>query len=641
MSYTSLEKFIEMIEQAGELVRVQERVSTDLEISEITDRMCKSPKGGKAVLFENTPQGIPVLMNSMGSYKRMALALGCDDLDVIGGEIEELFKMFTGPKESLWDKLKMLPELSKLSSWMPRVSSGKGKCQEIIYKEPDLSLLPILKTWPSDGGPFITFPMVITKDPASGIRNVGMYRMQVIGPAETGMHWHKHKVGARHYEEYKQLGQKMPVAVAIGGDPAHTFSATAPLPDNVDEFMLSGFLRKKKVDLVKCISNELEVPADADFVLEGYIDPQEELVWEGPFGDHTGFYSLPDFYPRFHITCITSKKNPIYPATVVGVPPMEDAYIQKASERIFLAPIKLAMLPEVVDMDMPDAGVAHNLVVVSIHKTFAGQAAKVVSSMWGAGQMMFNKILVVVDADVDVHDYIAVGRTISENLSPSEDVVFGKGPLDVLDHSSSKYAFGGKMFLDATRKYPEELDGSNNGFVPAVFVDFERWKKICPDLLSLNDSALEMGIAFVAVSFKKTQSQQVRSMAEKLNQNHAFAGLKAVLFVDELVDPANLFDAFWVAMNNMDPRRDNFVLDSEGCSCIFMDGSRKTNAEDGFVRDWPNVVTSDPETIELVDKRWGSYNIGAFLPSPSLKYRKMLMSDNAFAEKNKGVKGVS
>jgi len=639
MEYRSLLEYISALENAGELIRIKEKVSTDLEITEITDRMCKAEGGGKALFFENTPQGIPVLMNSMGSYKRMSLALGTDDLDEIGAEIEDLFKMLTAPKEKIWDKLKMLPQLSKVASWMPKVVSGKGKCQDIVYSDPDLSVLPVLKTWPSDGGPFITFPMVITKDPVSGIRNVGMYRMQVMGKAETGMHWHKHKVGARHYEEYKKLGQKMPVAVAIGGDPAHTFSATAPLPDNVDEFMLSAFLRKKKVELVKCLTNELEVPADADFVLEGYIDPQETLAWEGPFGDHTGFYSLPDYYPRFHITCITSRKNPVYPATIVGVPPMEDAYIQKASERIFLAPIKLAMLPEVVDMDMPDAGVAHNLVVVSIDKTFAGQGSKVASSMWGAGQMMFNKILVVVDKLVDVHNYMEVAKAISANVDPAEDVTFGKGPLDVLDHSSSKYAFGGKMLIDATSKYAEETAENSVLFNQASEIDFEAWKECCPELLAVNCSLLKDEVAFVAVSFQKNEPKHVQILAEKLQAAGLLNGIKGVLFVDELVDPSNLFDAFWVAMNNMDPRRDNFVLASKNGSCLIMDGSRKTNAEDGFVRDWPNVVASSEEIIKLVDEKWDKYGIGEFIPSPSLKYRKMLLSENAFAEKNRGVKG--
>jgi len=267
----------------------------------------------------------------------------------------------------------MLPKLSQVASWMPTSIGGKGKCQEVIMKNPDLNKLPILKCWPADGGKFITFPMVHTIDPVTGIRNVGMYRMQVFEPGLTGMHWHRHKTGARHFEEYKKLGKKMPIAVAIGGDPVYTYAATAPMPDNFDEYMLAGFLRKKKVELVKCLTQDIEVPADADFVIEGYVDPEEDFIWEGPFGDHTGFYSLADWFPKFHISCITHRKDAIYPTTIVGIPPQEDAYIAKATERIFLAPIKLTMLPELIDMDIPVAGVAHNLTIVKIEKSFPGR----------------------------------------------------------------------------------------------------------------------------------------------------------------------------------------------------------------------------------------------------------------------------
>jgi 3-octaprenyl-4hydroxybenzoate decarboxylase (EC 4.1.1.-) len=275
---------------------------------------------------------------------------------------------------------------------MPKVKSGKGECQEVVMTNPDITKLPVITCWPKDGGPFVTLPVIHTKDPNTKTRNVGMYRMQVFGPTLTGMHWHKHKVSARHFNEYKKLKKRMPVAVALGGDPVYAYSATAPLPENVDEYMLAGFLRKKRVELVKCITQpEIEVPADADFVIEGYVDPEDELIWEGPFGDHTGYYSLPDWYPRFHITAVTHKKNAVYPATIVGIPPQEDAWLGKATERIFLAPIKMTMVPEIVDMDMPVEGVFHNLVIARINKEYAGQGQKVMNAMWGAGQMMFNK----------------------------------------------------------------------------------------------------------------------------------------------------------------------------------------------------------------------------------------------------------
>ncbi|HJT72355.1 MAG TPA: UbiD family decarboxylase, partial [Chitinophaga sp.] len=349
MAYKHLKHFIDTLEKAGELVRIKTYVDPKLEIAEITDRVSKSPNGGKALLFENTGTDFPVLINSMGSYRRMCLALGVQELDDISREIEDLFKMLSKPKEGILDKLAMLPKLGQFASWMPKVVGGKGACQEVVMTDPDLSRLPVLQCWPKDGGPFITLPVIHTKDPNTGTRNVGMYRMQVFEKGMTGMHWHKHKVSAKHFQEYKKLKKRMPVAVVLGGDPVYTYSATAPLPENVDEYMLAGFLRKQKVELVKCISQpELEVPADADFVIEGYVDPEEELIWEGPFGDHTGYYSLADWYPRFHVTAITHRKDAVYPSTIVGIPPQEDAWIGKATERIFLAPIKMTLVPEIM-----------------------------------------------------------------------------------------------------------------------------------------------------------------------------------------------------------------------------------------------------------------------------------------------------
>ena len=402
MAYKHLQEFIQKLESAGELQRISERVSPYLEIAEITDRISKN--GGKALLFENNGSAFPLLINSMGSNKRMCMALGVDNLDEIGKEIEKIFMQLTEPHNSISDKLKVLPTLGNIASWMPKVKKGRGDCQQVINQNPDLSLLPVLTSWIHDGGPFITLPLVNTKDPVSGKRNMGMYRMQVFDKTTTGMHWHLHKNSARHYHEYKKLGRRMPVSVVLGGDPAYTYAATAPLPDNVDEYMLAGFLRKKKVELVKCITNDIEVPYDADFVIEGYVDPMEELVTEGPFGDHTGYYSLQDLYPRFHVSCITHRRDAVFPATIVGIPPQEDAYIGKATERIFLSPIRLAMLPEIIDMAMPVEGVFHNIVIVKIKNEYPGHAIKVMNALWGAGQMMFNKIMICVDGDTDIHN---------------------------------------------------------------------------------------------------------------------------------------------------------------------------------------------------------------------------------------------
>ncbi|MCF6184500.1 MAG: UbiD family decarboxylase [Bacteroidales bacterium] len=541
-------------------------------------------------------------------------------------------------KKGFFEKLKMLPELATLSSYMPKTVSGKGKSQEIIYTKSDLSILPILKTWSRDGGKFITFPQVITKDPLTGIRNVGMYRMQVFGKDITGMHWHKHKVGARHFSEYKKLGKKMPIAVALGGHPTLTYAATAPLPDNIDEYMLAGFLRKEKVKLVKAITQDLDVPAEADIIIEGYVDPQEDFIWEGPFGDHTGFFSLPDWYPKFHVTCITHKKNAVYPATVVGIPPMEDAYIARATERIFLSPIKLAMLPEMADMNIPDAGVAHNLTLVSIKKTFSGQAQKVMSSLWGAGQMMFNKMLTVFDENVKISDYKQAAKIFSEKVNPETDVIFMKGPLDVLDHSSSKFAYGSKAGFDATTKYDEEKSDTKTIKVntKTIEIDIISVKNKYPEIKEINDELLKEDISFLFISIEKNKKQHIKFLAENLIKEKEINKVKFLIFVDY---PVNVFDieqTTWIFANNIEPMRDFYIFSSEDdenkISHLVIDGTRKRSDIDNFKRDWPDIVTSDEETIILVDKKWTEYGIGDFISSPSEKYKHLIMSKTAVVE---------
>ncbi len=329
MAFSNLEQFIHLLESENELLRITEFVSPELEITEVTDRVSKV--GGKALLFENNGTEFPLLINAFGSEKRMCLALGVEKLDDIGHAIENLLKELSEPKNGFFQKLKLLPTLKQVASWMPKISYGKGECQHVVMEKPDLNLLPVIKCWPFDGGKFITLPVVNTADPVTNMRNVGMYRMQVFSDNLTGMHWHLHKNSARHYNEYKALGKKMPVTVTLGGDPAYTYAATAPMPDNFDEYLLAGFLRKKKVELVKCLTNDIYIPRDVDIVIEGYVDPSEELIFEGPFGDHTGFYSLADYYPKFHVTCITHRKNAVYPATIVGIPPQEDEWLGKES----------------------------------------------------------------------------------------------------------------------------------------------------------------------------------------------------------------------------------------------------------------------------------------------------------------------
>src|SRR6187549_1081048 len=520
MAFKNQQDFIDALQTAGELIRIKTYVDPKLEMAEITDRVSKSGQGGKALLFENTGYDFPVLMNAYGSERRMCMALGVQHLDDVAKEIESLFKLLSAPKEGLLDKLKMLPKLGQFSSWMPAVKSGKGECQEIVMREPDITKLPVITCWPKDGGPFVTLPVIHTKDPNTGLRNVGMYRMQLFGPRLTAMHWHKHKVSAKHFSEYKKLNKRMPVAVALGGDPVYAYSATAPLPENVDEYMLAGFLRKKKVELVKCISQpDVEVPADADFIIEGYVDPSDELIWEGPFGDHTGYYSLPDWYPRFHITAITHKKDPVYPATIVGIPPQEDAWLGKATERIFLAPIKMTMVPEIIDMDMPVEGVFHNLVIAQIDKTFAGQGQKVMNAMWGAGQMMFNKILVLADEGVQIQEYEALAKYVFKNCNPVTDVYFSQGPMDVLDHSCSKLGFGGKMCIDGTRKFDEEIRDHRQSASTYAPFNAERIKNLFREIHKLNASLLAKNIPVLIISIEKNRKNHVRELHRQLTDN--------------------------------------------------------------------------------------------------------------------------
>ncbi|WP_299289278.1 menaquinone biosynthesis decarboxylase [uncultured Mucilaginibacter sp.] len=632
MAYKNLQHFIETLEKAGELVRIKEKVDPKLEITEITDRVSK--QYGPALLFENTGYDFPVLINSMGNYKRMCMALGVDSMDDISKEIEGLFKTLTGPKDSILDKLKMLPKLGQISSWMPKTVSGKGACQEVVVQNPDITKLPVLTCWPEDGGPFVTLPVIHTKDPLTGIRNVGMYRMQVFEPKLTGMHWHKHKVSARHFQEYKKLGQKMPVAVALGGDPVYTYAATAPLPDGIDEYMLAGFLRKKKVELVQCLTQDVQVPADADFIIEGYVDPEEDYIWEGPFGDHTGYYSLADWYPRFHITAITHRKNAVYPATIVGIPPQEDAWIGKATERIFLAPIKMTMVPEIVDMVLPMEGVFHNLAIVKIKKDYPGQAMKVMNSLWGAGQMMFTKMIVVVDGDVDIQNNAEVAKYISENVDPQQDFVFTSGPMDVLDHSCSKAAFGGKMGIDATQKLPEELR-TNNEKVPvkeASTLNKEAVKIQNPAITAINDSLLEMGISLIFIAVEKTELNQIENLNQNLFKQGLLDEVKVVIYLDHTIDITDTADAVWRFANNIDPKRDAFVVkakNGQSLSHIGFDGTRKTKELDGFERDWPNILANTTEVIEKVDEMWPRLGLGKFIKSPSLKYQKQLYKGGA------------
>jgi 4-hydroxy-3-polyprenylbenzoate decarboxylase len=632
MAYASLQEFVAKLEKAGELIRIKTFVDPVLEIAEVTDRVSKTPAQNKALLFENTGTPFPLLINSMGSERRMCMALGVEKLDDIAKDIEALLQKISAPKKNMLEKLSMLPELGRFASWMPKVVKRRGACQQVILPAPDLGLLPILKCWSEDGGRFITLPCIHTKDPNTGMRNIGMYRMQVFSPDMTGMHWHRHKVSARHYNEYKKLGRRMPVAVALGGDPAYTYAATAPLPENVDEYMLAGFLRKKNVELVRCITQpEIEVPEDADFVIEGYVDPTEPLIWEGPFGDHTGYYSLPDWYPRFHVTAITHRKDAIYPATIVGIPPQEDAWIGKATERIFLTPIKMTMVPEIKDMNMPVEGVFHNLVVTSIHKEYPGQALKVMNAMWGAGQMMFNKILVLLDdrANVDIGDYWSVAKYVLRNLNPATDVYFSQGPMDVLDHSCSKMGFGGKMCIDGTFKWDEEMREpiTNKSF--AADFSLQSIADQFPEIVAINDAlAREHQLPVVFITMEKQRPHHVKELHRAICDLSSMKGIKIVAYVEQTVAADDIANLLWRLCNNIDPVRDHF-FGGKNEEILGLDGTLKNKKFDNFTRDWPNIIVADDATIAAVDAKWDTLGLGAKINSPSLKHKTQLYGGGA------------
>lgn len=469
MAYNGFQDFLKALERAGELKRIAVPVDPDLEITEIADRVVKA--GGPALLFEH-PKGhnVPVAINTLATRKRISLAFGVDDLDEIACEIEQLVKLPGNMPPGLMGKLALLPNLARIGRHTaPKIVAGGAPCQEVVKLGADASLdeLPILKCWPLDGGRFITLPLVFTKEFRTGKRNVGMYRMQVYDARTAGMHWQRHKVGSRHFAEYEAQGRDIPVAVALGGDPVLTYAATAPLPDEIDEMVFAGFIRKKPVELVKCKTVDIEVPADAEWVIEGMV-PAGERRTEGPFGDHTGYYTLEDEYPVFRVTAITHRRNPVYPTTIVGRPPMEDGWLGKATERLFLPLVRL-FVPEVIDYNLPVEGVFHNLCIVKIRKRYPGHAQKVMHALWGLGQMMFTKIIIVVDEWVDVQNLQEVLWVTANNIDPERDTTFVKGPIDVLDHASRAMGFGSKMGIDATKKLPEE--GFTRPWPPVIEMD--------------------------------------------------------------------------------------------------------------------------------------------------------------------------
>lgn len=568
MSYKDLHTFIEELNKKNELMCIKAEVSPELEITEITDRVSKAH--GPALLFENvTGSKYPVLINAMGSFRRMSLGLGVNDFDQIGAEIAKYLEL--GNYLSIRKLVKSIPRMMRLLNVFPIRSRFKGRCQEVIEREVDLDTLPVLQCWPEDAGRFFTLPLVFTRDIKTKRQNAGMYRMQILDKTSTGMHWHKHKDGSEIYRGYRESGRRMPVSVALGCDPAITYASTAPLPKLLDEMMLAGWLRRSGVKMVKCITNDIYVPANAEIVLEGYVDPQEELVLEGPFGDHTGYYSLADYYPRFHVTCITHKKNAIYPATVVGKPPMEDCYMAKATERIFLPLLKL-IIPELVDMNLPLEGVFHNCAIVSINAKYPGSARKVMNAIWGMGQMMYTKMIVIVDDTVDVQKLTEVRDAVLRNTDPAIDLVICEGPLDALDHSSNTALYGSRLGVDATSKAQTPSKYTEDNKVTDTY--------------------------HILMIHKERPRQGREALEEYLQKNTD----KYTIVVDDGIRPDDLSTIMWKVFNNIDASRDLVIMDHK----VGIDATKKWK-EEGLTREWPNDIVMSEPIKKRVDERWSEY----------------------------------
>lgn len=613
MSYRDLQHFIKVLEEKNELIRVKVEVDSYLEVTEIADRVSK--QYGKALLFEKVKDSsYPILINAMGTYERMSMALGVNELDEAGDLVASLVDI--GRYMKIPTLIKSIPSLFRMVGILPIKLPIKGKCQEVIEMDPDLGTLPVLHCWPQDGGRFFTLPLIFTKDPETGIQNIGMYRLQVFDKNSTGMHWHLHKDGREIYESYKKRGGRMPVSVVLGCDPAITYAATAPLPKMIDEIMFAGFLRSKPIKQVKSITNDIYVPADAEFVIEGYVDVNEPLKKEGPFGDHTGYYSLADDYPIFHVTCITHRKDPVYPATIVGKPPMEDCYMGKATERIFL-PLLRMVAPEIVDMDFPLEGVFHGCVIMSIKKRYPAHGKKMMHTAWGLGQMMYTKMVIVVDQDVDVHNYEEVAKAFRENVNPSSDIVLSDGPLDALDHASAKAFIGTRLGFDATRKTIKEgyVEGWKRNW-PNTWVEEDVVTFIQDTLIKEHHlpvqaiSYAKEGIFkdMLVIAIKKKKGGEGALVLETLKE-YKILPTQYVIVIDSIVDPKDTSTVAWKLFNNIDGSRDMRVYDfGDGDIRVGIDATKKW-ASEGHLREWPDDIEMSDAIKDKVDKRWEEYGI--------------------------------
>jgi 4-hydroxy-3-polyprenylbenzoate decarboxylase len=606
-----LHDWIARLRAAGELHEVTAEVERDLEITEIVDRVTK--ERGPALLFSNVRGfDLPVLVNQFGSDRRLAMAFGVDDIDEVAGRISELLELTRPPKGGLLTKLGVLRRLGATARTVPPKLVKRAPCQELVQvgDEVNLDELPILGCWPEDGGPYVTLPLVFTKD-RNGNRNCGMYRVQQYDRSTCGMHWQIHKDGADDWRHMPPNG-RLEVAVAIGTDPIVTYSASCPLPKDIDEMVFSGFARGRRVEMVQCRTVDLQVPANAEVVLEGYIE-QGELRSEGPFGDHTGYYSLADDYPVFHVTAVTRRRDAVWSATIVGVPDHEDKWMGKATERIFL-PLLQMVQHEVVDYDLPSEGVFHGCCIVSIDKKFPAHATKAMHAIWGTALLSLTKSVIVVDADVDVHDYAAVAARVRECWEPERDTRLSEGPIDVLDHAPTLMGVGGKLGIDATRPWKSE----GRDAVATTSIDAARFEQAARSAGAADASVQpDGGIGIVALD-KRLPLQAFELLRTLAEDEDAVAGLKLILVVDAHVDVHDLHEVAFRAFGNTDPVRDAVRPARPGMP-LGIDATTKL-PDEGYVRDWPSDIVMTEAIKQRVDERWAEYGI----PTPGARTKPLV-----------------
>lgn len=605
MAFYSLSEIVELLRKRGLVAEIRTEVNTELEASEIADRFASDENRSRPLLFTQNGTDFPLLMNLFANKKITDELLNLNGAEGYFSRVQNLLSMMDSKPRLSRKSIGSLMSLRKTS---PKKLHRRGKCMKVVQKEPDLNLLPIIKCWPHDGGRFLTLPLVHTIDPDTGQQNTGMYRMQVFDGQSTGMHWHRHKGGAAHFEAWKKKGKRMPVTVTLGGDPVLTYVSTAPLPEGISEYMLAGFLKNERARLVKSHNSNIWIPECSDFVIEGYIDPAEPLRTEGPFGDHTGFYSLPDEYPVFHITRISHRKKAVYPATLVGVPPKEDQFLGHATSQIFFPLIQKIFVPEILDMYLPAAGGFHNLALVKIKKSFPGQAVKVMHALWGAGQMMFTKVIMVFSEDVDIRNPRAVLDAIDANFSPVHDLHLSAGPYDVLDHAAQSFSHGGKAGFDCTLKTEE------------------RKSKSAKETDEINESMLVFGKS-VHVIFSDHAVAESGNLF--LNMSAGADSVKKGIYIitDTRMKEASDDILLWYVLAAIDPARDFSLIRSlptEGVLVINACVYGKRAVPGGR---WPAATIMSDEIIQLADEKWNDYEIGPLIESPSKRLR-FLKSDS-------------